>query len=151
MTTGPAMLDDVVDESPQRCEGFTDGRPCGVPASLLRADEDGRGWCWNHAPDPATRAAHKVAAARGGLAARARARRGLDPDELGPLKTVADAMRWSESIARATAAGQLSAAQANSAIRAVQQWCSAHDLHVRMTRLTQLEREVQRLKGMGVP
>jgi hypothetical protein len=148
--TEPMTADDGVEAPPRaRCAGITADGPCEAPSALLSLDARGTHW-WCYAHHPGFEEARRVSSMKGGLATKLKTmnRRALAEDELGELQTVGDAMRWCTTIARGAATGRLSSAAANAATRSVQMWLQANDLHVRMTRLTQLEREVQRLKGM---
>lgn len=133
-------------ERDRRCAGTTtDGHPCAVPPEWLRDDGAGRFWCRAHDPDPAVRDAHRAATLLGGATTRLRSRRGLDPGELGPLSSPAHAQQWAATIARAVAEGRLSASAATAIVRSLSEWTKARDLHVRETRLTRLEQQMQKL------
>ena len=68
-----------------------------------------------------------------------RASKGIDPDELGPLETLADARRWLEVIGRAVVSGQVSDRAARAALRAVSEWMR--------TKGDELKADVDRLKA----
>jgi len=134
---------DVEADSARQCAGTNaDGSPCRAPAELLLES----GYCWTHDPDVPE--AEKIAAKRnGGATMRLKARRGLDPEELGELQTPEDALRWAFVIARAGATGRLSAGAVTAVRGALSVWVAARDLHIKETELTKLAATVKRLEG----
>lgn len=149
-TNAAYKLPPMSTEPTPRCSGTnSEGQACEVPPALLTQDADGRHWCSSHDPSPEAEQRRKLASMRGGEATRIKHRKikALDPGELGTLDTPEDAARWTRIIAEAVATGRLSTGAANAATRAVSQWLSARDLHVRETRLGRLEAEVERIRG----
>jgi hypothetical protein len=109
----------VREEAPAGCRGLNvDGSPCTCPTALVRAS----GFCFAH--DPALEQQRAVARLRGGtaLARKHALRRGLDPDELGPLATPEDAQRWAETIGRAVLTNRVTASQASAARGVLSEW-----------------------------
>ena len=132
----------VADEPQPACPATNaDGTPCKVPPEMLLDS----GFCYGHDPDLEEQ--RKAVRSRGGLTTRLKARRGLDPGELGALDTPEDALRWSRVLAEACATGRLSAGQATAAGRLLQSWLSSRELHVKETSLRELAADVRRLEG----
>jgi hypothetical protein len=131
----------------RRCAGTTaDGTSCDVPPGLVLDS----GFCLRHSPDPQDRALAAAGSLKGALSTKARAKRGLDPGELGELETAEDALRWCATVAAAVAEGRLSASVGQTVARLVAEWRSARDLHLREGRLSELERELGRRSRIGV-
>ncbi len=133
LTQGVVIVDDEA-VAPAKCPGpNVDGGPCRAPAELLLPS----GYCFAH--DPAVADQRTAARRNGGQTTRLKNRRGLDPEDLGALTTLEDAERWAARIALAAATGQLSSAQANSAMRAVREFRAAHSEGKVMERIKALE------------
>lgn len=115
----------------RRCAGTTSaGDPCG--AGMLRYDEETEAWwCISHNPDEAVRAIALAAAQRGGISTKLRNQKikVLDPGELGPLLTLADAQRQLAIVAAAVAEGRLASPQGNAITQAVRAWMAATQAH----------------------
>lgn len=131
----------VADEPGAQCAGTNaDGSPCRVPSEMVLDS----GYCYAHDPDLEEQ--RKAVRQRGGMTQALKSRRGLDPSELPELRTPEDAQLFASVLAQAVATGRLSSAQATAATRALAQWLSSRDLHVRESRLTKIE-EVLRAEG----
>ena len=84
---------------------------------------------------------------KGGLAAaKARARKGLDKSQLGPLESHEDAKRWLRMIGEAVVTGILDKGDAQAGIRAVEAWLKAEADRVELVVLDGLKADVKRLK-----
>ncbi len=112
---------------PKRCPG-NGSEPCGVEQNLLIQAEDGGWWCFGHHPRKAVE--RSASGVLGGLKAASRRRKGLDDDELGPLASPEDAMRWAAALARAVATGRLSSPQGRTALVAIAEWRRSYEADV---------------------
>ena len=112
-----------------------DGTPCRVRPSLVRPS----GWCWFH--DPANKEGRREARQRGGR----RRKKGIDPEDLGPLCTPQDAERWCVVAARAVAIGQITPAAGNTIRGLVGQFLEAQEKGWVRARLEELTARVERL------
>lgn len=83
------------------------------------------GFCFAH--DPERRSEHKAGATLGGIRSGAMKRKGLDPDQLGPLKSAVDAKRWSELIGTSVLTGTLSVAQGRVGLDFLDTWLKAYE------------------------
>jgi hypothetical protein len=89
----------------------------------------------------------REAGKKGGLAAaKARARKGLDKDALGPLESHEDAKRWLRLIGEAVVTQVLDKGDAQAGIRAVEAWLKAEADRVELVVLNDLKADVKRLK-----
>jgi hypothetical protein len=109
---------------------------------MLSRDSDGEWWCLSHHPE--RRAELTAAATLGGIRSGAKIRKGLNPTELGPLRTLEDAERWASVVGAAVATGTLSAQQGNAVMRAVSEFRSAHSEGRLADRLAALEKQVRK-------
>lgn len=127
------------EQEPQRC-----AEPeCNSPVVM------DHGYCFRHSPDPADQERAAAASLRGAMTTKARRKRGLDHDELGPLKSPGDAERWCQVVGLAVATGRLSGTAAQAVLRAVSQWQAAREAGELAERLARLEQAAgQRLKAV---
>lgn len=118
-----------------------DGDQCRVTGGLVDPDT---GFCFSH--DPSREEERRAARERGGMrtALRAKKSKALDPDELGPLETPRDAVRWCRIVGAATATGRLSASAANAALRAISEWRAAHEQAELLEELEDLKSALKR-------
>jgi hypothetical protein len=90
----------------------------------------------------------REAGKKGGLAsAKARARKGLDKSQLGPLESHEDAKRWLRMIGEAVVTQVLDKGDAQAGIRAVEAWLKAEADRVELVVLDDLKADVKRLKA----
>ena len=89
----------------------------------------------------------RQAGKKGGLAAaRARARKGLDKQSLGPLESHEDAKRWLRVMGEAVVVGVLDKGDCQAGVRAVESWLKAEADRVQLVVLDELKADVKRLK-----
>ena len=124
----------------RQCSGSkADGSPCGAVPQLVNAD----GLCPAHRPG-----GRREMSERGRKGGRANKRAaGLDPSELPPLTSHADAQSWLETIGREVASGRLPERQAQAAIRAVAEWVRAEGERAAVEVLDELRAEIDELKS----
>ena len=79
-----------------------------------------------------------IAAARAGGQRRARRRRGLHAEDLGPLDNIGDAQRWLVLIAGAVGSRIITSAEGNAMTRCASEWLKAEDIRLRAEDLTEL-------------
>jgi len=102
----------------------------------------------SYPPPFADREFAREAGKKGGIAAaRARARKGLDKESLGPLESHEDAKRWLRLIGAAVVTGVLDKGDAVAGIKAVDSWLRAEGDRVTMKVVEELKGEVERLKS----
>lgn len=128
--------------SPARrtCGGTNaDGAPCKSPVV------GPGGYCPAHRPGGQEEMRRR--ARRGAEVANAeRTPPGLEPDELPPLESHADAKRWLETVGRAVATGRLTDRAGQAVIRAVSEWVKAHEGELTALVVDELQEEVERLQ-----
>lgn len=126
-----------------RCSETTSrGEPCNAPPELVDQET---GFCRSHGPG-----ASNLLSAQGRKGAETTARKlqgdGLDPDELPPLDSHANAKIWLEIIGRAVTSRRLIHNEARVAIQAVSEWVKTEGERATAEVLTELRSEVERLK-----
>ncbi len=128
----------------QRCrETRVDGSPCGAPENLVDPET---GLCPAHRPGG--REKLREAAMKGAEATKRVWRsKGLDPEELPPLRTPQDAERWAEVLGRAVASGNLTHSQGKAISSLLREWRASHEAGVVSGRLEELRATVAELKS----
>lgn len=89
---------------------------------------------------------------RGGHATANRHREGPDTIEeeaLGELESFADAKRRLDLVCRSVLSGQITRERADPAIRALREWCSAHQSEVEEEKLEELEHRLEQIENGG--
>jgi len=86
----------------------------------------------------------------GGRASSRKRGKGLSPEELGPLETHEDAMRWARTIALAAASERISASRATALRGLLREWRAAREGHVEEVELEELRAKVEALEREGV-
>jgi hypothetical protein len=99
--------------------------------------------------DPANAAERRRAQRLGGARSANRSRKGINPENLGPLRTPEDAERWCVEAARAVAAGQITPAAGNAVRGLVSQFLQAQDAGKVRARLEELTTRFERLQRQG--
>jgi hypothetical protein len=146
--TEPATMPAQGDAEPDADRLWCSEEGCRVPETFLHTSTvDGLLYCTSHDPDPVVANARRLGQQRGALRSQMRHKRGLDPNELGPLTTLADATRHLAISCEAVSTGRISPAVSNAIDRKVSLFLKTRDLDQRETRLSRLEVEIERLKA----
>ena len=92
----------------------------------------------------------ETARRQGAKGGRAKARRKLTlervEEELGPLKTIDDAMRRLDRLGLWISAGMLSGSQGGAAVRSIEVWLRGHETRLTERVVDDLQADVERLK-----
>ncbi len=92
----------------------------------------------------------ETARRQGAKGGRAKARRKLTlarvEDELGPLRTIDDAMRRLDRLGLWISAGMLSGSQGGAAVRSIEVWLRGHETRLTERVVDDLQADVERLK-----
>lgn len=129
------------------CKGTTTkGDPCGAPASMVDPET---GFCPSHQPGARERLVEQ-----GKKGAEATRRRfsggGLSAERLGELRTLEDAQRWLQEIARAVGAREITHGEGQAMTAAVREWIKGEDARLRSEELAALQEQVAELRRGGM-
>ena len=128
-----------------QCKAVTaKGKPCGSPSHLV---DPHTLYCRWH--DPAHKEELREQASRGGKASAERFKmHGIQPHELGDLKTAEDVRRWLERVAQGIACGTMSASAGAACVRALDIALKAIDAGQLADRIKFLEGQLAEMRKL---